>query len=286
MNSDYWWQVNTWIPDGKEPPPSYEDVISDYHKSPMLSSDALPEDDHQSLGHNEFRRQPEEGTSALEQRSASQAIRATNDRGVDESKQRAMTSTSSESQGETTSLFTTMPRTDEGAPKTVSPIITTESSTAISTGSESRGTNIAEDDKQAKLDHLQFARKMLGSYEQPMTQLSSDREGRTSSDHMDLASTPNAHALATPEPQHASTLESFDVDSGTQVESTDSMPESLLTTPSGEDTISSSSDAHGMQGSLDYRRGSRHNHPRSVHRTHRKRRGAHGHVARTSAAES
>ncbi|KAG6371816.1 hypothetical protein JVT61DRAFT_9177 [Boletus reticuloceps] len=104
MNSDYEWQVNTWIPDGKEPPPSYEDAISDYHKSPMLSSDdALPEDDHQSLGQyaqfygddkssiahaasNEFRRQPEEGTSALEQRSAFQAIRATNDRGVDESK--------------------------------------------------------------------------------------------------------------------------------------------------------------------------------------------------------
>ncbi|KAG6371399.1 hypothetical protein JVT61DRAFT_9407 [Boletus reticuloceps] len=125
----------------------------------------------------------------------------------------------------------------------------------VSTGSVSRGTNVAEDDKQAKLDNLQFARKMQGSYEQPITQLSSDREGRASSDHMDRASIPNAPALVTPEPQHAPTLESFDVDSGTQVESTDSIPKSplpLLTTPSGKDTVSSSSDAHGMQGSLDY----------------------------------
>ncbi|KAG6371815.1 hypothetical protein JVT61DRAFT_9176 [Boletus reticuloceps] len=148
-----------------------------------------------------------------------------------------------------------MPRADEGAPNTISPILTTENSTTVSTGSVSRGTNVAEDDKQAKLDNLQSARKMQGSYEQPITQLSSDREGRASSDHMDRASIPNAHALVTPEPQLAPTLESFDVDSGTQVESTDSIPKSplpLLTTPSGKDSVSSSSDAHGMQGSLDY----------------------------------
>ncbi|KAF8414428.1 hypothetical protein L210DRAFT_3659215 [Boletus edulis BED1] len=88
-----------------------------------------------------------------------------------------------------------------------------------------------------------------------MTQLSSDREGRASSGHKDRASAPNAHALVAPEPQHAPTLESFDADSGTQVESTDSIRKSplpLLATPSGEDTVSSSSDARGTQGSLDY----------------------------------
>lgn len=85
--------------DRNEPPPSYQDVVSNYNTSSTQSSDVLPEDDHQSprsyaqyrgdkksstldTSSNGFRRRSEEGTSVLERRRAFRATFPINDKNV------------------------------------------------------------------------------------------------------------------------------------------------------------------------------------------------------------
>ncbi|KAI9463136.1 hypothetical protein HD554DRAFT_2124861 [Boletus coccyginus] len=103
VNSDHEWQINIqWIPDNKEPPPSYEDAVSDYDNSPIGPSDALSGDDRQSMRQytqyygddksstlnvtsDEFQRRSEEGASALEWHWNPQATCPKNDSDVGES---------------------------------------------------------------------------------------------------------------------------------------------------------------------------------------------------------
>ena len=48
--------VGSFSSDCKEPPPSYQDAVSDYEYSPIQPSDALPEDDRQSVrGYAQYR---------------------------------------------------------------------------------------------------------------------------------------------------------------------------------------------------------------------------------------
>jgi hypothetical protein len=94
--------VDSFSNDCKEPPPSYQDAVSDYEYSPIQPSDALPGDDCQpprryaqyrgdrksstiNAANDEFQRRSEEGASALERRRALQATYPRNDRDVGES---------------------------------------------------------------------------------------------------------------------------------------------------------------------------------------------------------
>ncbi|KAF8553143.1 hypothetical protein OG21DRAFT_1283970 [Imleria badia] len=102
VDSDHKWQINTGIHDSKEPPPSYQDAVSDYEYSSVQPSDALTGDEYLSLrqrtqhsggqksgtlnvASNEFRQGSEEGASALERRSALRATLLRNDKEVGES---------------------------------------------------------------------------------------------------------------------------------------------------------------------------------------------------------
>jgi len=102
LHVTYWSNESRFSSDNKEPPPSYQDAISDYDNSPIRPSVALSGDDHQSMrrymqcrgddksltlgvASDELQRRSEEGAPALEQHWNLQAPCPKNDRDVSES---------------------------------------------------------------------------------------------------------------------------------------------------------------------------------------------------------